>query len=122
MNLASIGRSLFVSKQPEKKEPKYSASPSPEDMLRARLPEKSYQGLKVAWNLTFEHLHCEISHDEVLALTTDKQQLGKIWITVDGKKYPDIYYCLPGNRVIVKGEITSIQGEDIYLKDCQLES
>ncbi len=121
MNLSKIGRLLLPAKKPAEKESKYSQSPSPEDLLKAGLPVKKYQGMKVEWHLTIQTMHSEISRTEVLVLTSYEKQPGNIWLTVDVEKYPDIYYCGSGSKVTVKGEISNVQGNDIYVKNCELD-
>ncbi len=121
MNLSKIGRLLFPSKKPGKTGSKYNQSPSPQDVFKAGLPVKKYQGMKVEWHLTIQTMHSEISRTEVLVLTSYEKQPGNIWLTVDVEKYPDIYYCGSGSKVTVKGEIGNVQGNDIYVKNCELD-
>ncbi len=121
MNLSKIGRLLFPSKQSTNAEAKYSQSPSPEEVFKSGLPVKKFQGMKVEWPLTIQTMHSEISHTEVLVLASYEKQPGNIWLTVDVEKYPDIYYCGSGSKVTVKGEISIVQGNDIYVKNCELD-
>jgi len=121
MNLSKIGRFLFPSKQHKDPKPKYSQSPSPEEMIKSGLSGKSYRGVKVEWNLTVRNMLDEISRNEILVLTSFEKQPGNIWLTVDVESFPDIFYCAPGSKIAMKGEITTIQGDDIYVKNCQLE-
>ncbi len=121
MSLSKIGRLLFPAKKPAKNRPKYSQSPSPEDVFKSGQRMKKYQGIKVEWHLTIQTMHSEISRTEVLVLTSYEKQPGNIWLTVDVEKYPDIYYYGSGSKIIVKGEIGSVQGNDIYVKNCELD-
>ncbi len=120
MNLSKIGRLLFPSKKPADAEPKYSQSPNPEEMFKSGLPEKTYQGMKVEWDLTVQNMHGEINRNEILVLTSYQKHPGNIWLTIDTEKYPDIYYCASGSKIIMRGEVTSVQGNDIYIKNCQI--
>lgn len=99
----------------------YSEKPGPDEILRSNLPPQRSQGLKVAWNLTFQYIHYQISRNEILILASYKNQVEKIWLIVDVNIYPQIYYCAPRSSVGVKGEIQMIQGGEIYLKDCLLD-
>src|SRR6266508_5120160 len=108
MNLSKIGRLLFGSKKSKHPDAKYSQSP--EEMIKSGLLKKSYKGLKVAWNLTIRNMNSEINQNDILVLTTYKQEPVNIWLILNAKEYPGIFYFAPGVVIAVKGEISSIQG------------
>jgi len=120
MNLTKFIPFAFPSNQRVKSEPKYSPLPSPAEMFTSQLPEKSHQGRKVAWDLSIRSMHGEVSRSQLIVLTTVENSTGNIWITVDTNQFPDIYYCSSGTNIRVKGEVSLVKGEDIYLNNCQI--
>jgi hypothetical protein len=120
MNLSWAFPLPFQSKQPKKVLPTYSATPHPDEILESHQPATRFQGLKVAWTLTVRNMLSEYSRDEIMVLAKFENQPGSIWLPVDFTKYPDILYSPSGSEIAVKGEIASIRGQDIYLKDCQV--
>ncbi len=102
------------------KAPKYSPSPSPEEVLKSRPPKKGYEGLKVAWTLIVRDMHAGLNRNDIVVLASFEDKPGDIWLTVDTDRFPNILYCPAGSQIKVKGEITAVKGEDIYLGNCQL--
>ncbi len=121
MKLSKIGRLFSASKSSPDPQQKHKHSPDPEEMIKSSRLGKSYKGRKVAWNLTVRNMHGEISRNEVLVLTSFEGQPGNIWITVNVDQFPGIYYYAPGSKIAVKGDISGVEGNDIYVDNCQLE-
>jgi hypothetical protein len=102
-------------------ETEYSPNPSPAEILKPRFTVKNYQGLKVAWKVNIRNIHAEISQNEIMVLTSFENTPGKIYIIVDVDKFPKILRCPSGREITVKGEIGSVQEQDINLKNCLIE-
>jgi len=121
MNQPKIGTNpLNPNDQAANGDSEYSPTPTPVDIFKPRYPAKNYQGVKVAWTLILKNIHANISQNEILVLTSFEDRPGNVWIVVDVDRFPKILSCRSGRSFIVKGEIASVQGQDINLKDCQL--
>lgn len=100
--------------------PKYHRHPTPAELLAKEQPGKQQPGYRVAWDLTIRTFHAEISQHEIMVLATDGQGSCNVWVTVDIDDIPDILYCPSGSAILVKGEIASVRGQDIYLENCRV--
>jgi len=121
MNLPKIGKFLFPAKHPKDGKKKQKASLSPENLLKSELPEKTYHGMKMDWDLIVRNMHSEIDPNEIQVLTSFGDIPANIWINVNISQFPEILQCFSGRRIRVKGEVGKIHGQDIYLNNCQVE-
>ncbi len=121
MKVASVFHRL-LKRQPEQAAAiEYSASPAPEEMLAAELPGKTYQGWRVNWDLTIRSMHSEISPHEIVILARYKRSSASIWVTAPEQSLAEVLQHGSGSLLQVKGEVKAIQGNNIYLGDCQLK-
>jgi hypothetical protein len=122
MNLSRLSQFFFASKPVAESTPAYNANPAPADIIELGAQARAFQGIKISWTLSVRFLTTEFSQHEVMVLTTYADQPVDIWVTLDIKTYPDIFYIPTGEEITVKGEISGIQGKEIYLKNCSLEA
>jgi hypothetical protein len=117
----SFFQQLFKPQPRESQKPQYSTQPDPGEILQAHLPDQKYRGLLVDWNLTIQSMYSDFDPDVIVVLTSFGKSSASIWISVKGKTNPEIYDHGSGSQVNVKAMINTIQGENIYLDNCQLQ-
>jgi len=110
-----------IKQDTQKQKPKYYRFPGPDEIIESDRPKKRFQGLRVAWKLTIQSVHAQISQTEIMLLASFEDRPGNIWLTVDTAQFPDVFYYSSGSSILVKGEIDSVVGQDITLKNCRVK-
>ena len=121
MDLPSIGQRLFGPKKLKDNKGKFATSSDPEEVTKLFVGRKKNAVETVAWELMLQAMYTGISPNEILLRTSYAAFPQNIWLTLKLKDYPQILNCSSGNMLKVEGQIQTIQGEDIYLENCQVE-
>lgn len=107
----------------------YVLEPRPSDIQTAiqEIPvmqqsqaRKSYIGLGVRWQVTFESA-ITLSPISVRLMLVDEQKYPWIWCDVHKRQYPQLNGMVPHTPLWVTGQISKITLNDIYLKNVRLE-
>jgi hypothetical protein len=116
-----IFRQIFKSQPGVSLKPQYQSSPNPVEMLEAHLSEKKYQGLLVDWEVIIQNMYNDFDPNVIVVLTSFGNSKASVWLSVKGETNPEIFDHGSGSRVKVKGEVNTIQGNNIYLENCHLQ-
>lgn len=121
MDLPSIGQRLFGNRKLNDNKEKSLGIQDLNAITKSFKDGRRHGAQKVIWQVDLRAIYTDINPREVLLRTSYGAFPQNVWVTVRLNDYPEIYTCAAGTMIKVSGQIQSIQGEDIYLENCQLE-
>lgn len=120
MDLPSIGKRILGSITPKtNKTIAITGGSSPEEITKWYSSGEKHAVKKVTWELTVHAMYSDINPQEILVRTTCGGYSQNVWVPLKLSAYPEILNAPAGTRMRVQGQIRLVQGEDIYLQDCQ---
>lgn len=115
--MMNLFQQLFQSKPA----PQVRVFADPEQLLNANLTAKLYDGCQVNWILKIQGMFNDFNPNYVVVLAVDGKSSASVWLNIDPNTCPEIYDHGSGSLLRVKGELKTVQENNIYLEKCVVE-